>query len=319
MTERWQRELIKLRSAQLPEGLWERASEGPRMDPLSAPAPSRLAAGLIAVLVFLLAAVFAFRAFGPLSSDRTLSGPDRLTVPPRGVTAPAFLPDGHPVFVVHHEDGTVTVVDGLSTHHPFGFEELVVWCPTTRQLVEWAHEAHWDELGRWEAGGPAPSGLPTYRFDVVDRGANGDPATIEVGAPTAPDPGHSAPVTEPTRPPFCPPDDAYVAHRLDPSTIYASPADAVAASPTGWVAVRGTLHVDDADGFIQLCARVSDGAWFEGVPVRGLDNMRFLLEIHRKYPGETGYDAPDQVWLVRVNDGLIDDPAIGGFLPGAHD
>jgi len=317
MAERWQRELTKLRGGVPPDGLWDRVAQGPRMDPLPEPRRSRLAAAAVAVTVFALAAMFVVRAFGPFRDpDHTLAGPDVLTVPDRGETAAAFLSDGHPIFVVHHEDGTVTIVDAFSTHRAFGFEEIVVWCPTTRQLVEWAHEAHWDEYGRWHSAGPAPSGLPTFNFDVIARDPNGDPATIRIGEPQEPDPGHSAAITDPSRPPFCPPDGAYLTHTIDPSDIYASPEAAVAAAPAGWVAVRGTLHVDDRDAFTQLCAEVAAGACVDGVPVRGLDSVRFLLEIIRKYPGETGYEQP-QVWLVRVRDGVIDDPAIAGFLSGA--
>jgi hypothetical protein len=315
MAERWQRELTKLRGGEPPEGLWGRVAEGPRMDPLRERPRSRVAAAGVAVVVFALAAAFAFRALDPVRTDRTLGGSDVVAVPPRGEAKPAFLSDGHPIFLVHHEDGSVTVVDALSTHRPFGFEEIVVWCPTTRHLVEWAHEAHWDEYGRWHSAGPAPSGLPTYAFDVTARDANGDPASIRVGEQLEPDPGHSAAVTDPSRPPFCPPDGSYVTHTIDRSNIYASPEAAVAAAPAGWVAVRGTLHVDDRDAFTQLCTQVADGACVDGVPVRGLDSVRFLPEIIRRHPG-TAYEEP-QVWLVRVRDGLIDDPAIAGFLNGA--
>jgi hypothetical protein len=158
----------------------------------------------------------------------------------------------------------------------------------------------------------------TYRFEVVSRDASGVPIRILVGAPFLPDPARSASETSPDRPPFCPPDGAFVTHSIDPDAIYDEPADAVADAPEGWIAVRGTLHVDDGDAFTQLCAEVVDGACVDGVPVRGLDTVRFLLEIIRKYPGETGYDEP-QVWLVRVRDGVIDDPAIAGFLNGAAD
>ena len=315
MAERWQRELTKLRGGAPPAELWDRVVEGPRMDPLSEPRRSRLAAAAVAVVVFALAAAFAFRALGPVLTDRTLDGSNVVSIPPRGEVKPAFLSDGHPIFVVHHEDGTVTVVDAFSTHRAFGFEEIVVWCPTTRHLVEWAHEAHWDEYGRWHSAGPAPSGLTTFAFDVTARDPKGDAATIRVGEAQEPDPGRSAAVTDPSRPPFCPPDGSYVTHTIDPSDIYGSPEAAVAAAPAGWVAVRGTLHVDDLDAFTQLCAEVADGACVDGVPVRGLDTVRFLLEIIRKHPG-TGYEEP-QVWLVRVRDGVIDDPAIAGFLNGA--
>jgi hypothetical protein len=316
MAERWQRELTKLRGGVPPEGLWEKATQGPRMDPLSEPRRSRVAAAAVAVVVFALAAAFAFRALDPIRTDRTLGGSDVVTVPVRGEAEPAFLSDGHPIFVVHHEDGSVTVVDAFSTHRAFGFEEIVVWCPTTRHLVEWAHEAHWDEFGRWHSAGPAPSGLPTYAFDVTARDSNGDPAAIRIGEPQEPDPGRSPAVTDPSRPPLRPPDGSYVTHTIEASDIYASPDAAVAAAPAGWVAVRGTLHVDDRDAFTQLCAEVVDGACVGGVPVRGLDTVRLLLEIIRKYPGQTGYEEP-QVWLVRVRDGVLDDPAIAGFLHGA--
>jgi hypothetical protein len=316
MAERWQRELTKLRAGRPPDDLWDRIGQGPRMDPLPEPGRSRLAAGAVAAIVFILAAVFAFRAFGPLGPrDLTLSGGEVLRVPPRGETMPAFLPDGRPIFIVHHEEGAVSVVDAFSPHRAFGFEELVVWCPTSRQFVEWAHEAHFDEQGRWDSGGPSPEGLVTYAFEIVNRDETGDPAEIRVGAPRDPDPGHSAAETGPDRPPFCRPDGAFVTHTIEASDVYGSPEAAVAAAPAGWVAVRGTLSVDDGDAFVQLCAEVVDGGCVEGVPVRGLDNVRFLLEVIRKFP-DTGYEEP-QVWLVRVRDGVIDDPAIAGFLNGA--
>jgi len=317
MTERWQRELTKLRSGAPPVDLWDRVGGGPRMEPIAEPRRSRIAAAVVATVVFALAAVFALRAFGSIGSiDRTLSGPEALPVPAVGETAPAFLPDGRPIFVVHHLDGGVSVVDAFSPHRAFGFEELVVWCPTTRHFVEWAHEAHFDERGTWHSAGPAPESLVTYRFEVVSHDANGAPTQIGVGAPLPPDPARSASETSPDRPPFCPPDGAFVTHAIDPDAIYDEPADAVADAPEGWVAVRGTLSIDDTDAFAQLCAEVADGACVDGVPVRGLDTVRFLLEIIRKYPGETGYEEP-QVWLVRVRDGVIDDPAIAGFLNGA--
>ncbi len=226
------------------------------MDPLAEPRRSRLAAAVVAVAVFALAAMFVVRAFGPFRNpDHTLGGQDLLSVPARGESAAAFLPDGHPIFVVHHEDGTLSVVDAFSSHRPFGFEEIVVWCPTTRDFVEWAHEAHYDESGIWYRGGPAYADLPTFAFDVVETDANGEPAAIRVGDIRTPDPdlGGSAAVTDPSRPPFCPPDGSYVTRTIDPSDIYGSPEAAVAAAPGGWVAVRGTLHVDDRDAFTQLC------------------------------------------------------------------
>lgn len=316
MAERWQRELTKLRGGTPPEGLWDRVAEGPRMDPLLVPGRSRLAAAAVAVTVFGLAAVFALRAFEPFGiADHTLAGPGVLAVPAPGETAAEFLPDGHPVFVVHHEDGAVSVVDAFSSHGAWGFEDLVVWCPTTRHFVEWAHEAHFDEYGVWHSAGPAPFGLATYDFEVVGRDASGDPASIHVGEERDPDPGHSASETEPSRPPFCPPGDSFITHSIESSAIYDSPADAVAAAPEGYVAVRGTLLVDDTDAYVQLCAEVVEGVCVDGVPVRGIDSVRFLLEVLRPHEETLAYEEP-QVWLVRVRDGVIDDPGGVSFFEG---
>jgi hypothetical protein len=318
MAERWQHELTKLHGGRPPEGLWGRVAEGPRMDPIAESGRSRLAAAAVAVVVFALAVALALRAFGPLrDADRTLGGPDILRVPPSGETAPAFLPDGHPIFIVHHEDDTVSVVDAFSSHRPYGFEEVVVWCPTTRDLVEWAHEAHYDESGNWYTGGPAYAGLPTFAFEVVDTDAGGNPTTIRVGAMRAPDPGGSAHETDPsTYPAFCPPDGAFVTHAIDPQAIYDTPEDAVAAAPEGWVAVRGTLLVDDEDAFVQLCSEVAEGVCVDGVPVRGLDSVRFLLKVLRPNEEPLAYEEP-QVWLVKVREGIIDDPAGVSLFEGA--
>jgi hypothetical protein len=316
MAERWQRELTKLHEGRPPAGLWDRVAEGPRMEPLPEPGRSRVAAALVATIVFALAVAFALRALGPLrDTDRTFGGSTVQSVPPVGETAARYLPDGRPIFVVHHEDGDISVVDAFSSHRAFGFEEVVVWCPTTRHFVEWAHEAHFDEWGTWHSAGPAPSSLVTYRYGIVSRDPRGAPTEISVGSPLPPDPARSAPETSPGRPPFCPPEDAVVTHTLDPEAIYDEPADAVADAPEGWVAVRGTLLVDDADAFAQLCAEVADGECVDGVPVRGLDSVRLLLEVLRPHEETVAYEEP-QVWLVKVRDGVIDDPAGVSFFGG---
>ena len=248
---------------------------------------------------------------------------DVVTVPPRGETTPVFLADGRPVFVVHHSDGTVSVVDAFSSHRAWGVEELNVWCPSTRQFVEGAHEAHFDEYGDWSAG-PAPGGLETFEFQILESDAAGDPASIQVEqqmiAPSAQ--GGSGP----ERPPFCPAGDeapgdgdlvsvtgAYtgetgmvVAHGLDGRQVWDSPAEAVAAAPTGWVAVRSTLHVA-GDGFVQLCAQVVDDRCEGGVVVRGIDGIGLMLNVTR-FDWVSGYEEP-QVWLVQIHDGVIDNPA----------
>ena len=170
----------------------------------------------------------------PERAPAPLGGSEVVDVPPCGEVSAILLPDGRPVFVVHHEDGDVSVVDSFSPHRAWGFEELVVWCPSTRHFVEWAHEAHFDEFDSWHSAGPSPSGLATFAFDVLARDAAGDPSRIKIGAMRDPDPGGSEPVTEPTRPPFCPEVDGRsgetVAHTVDGSGVY-TPAAAVRARP----------------------------------------------------------------------------------------
>ena len=97
-----------------------------------------------------------------------------------------------------------------------------------------------------------------------------------------------------------------LAHRWDDDEIWDSPAEAVAAAPTGWVAVRGTLHVA-SDGFVQLCAQVTDDRCDGGVVVRGIDGIGLILNVTAVRLG-VGLQEP-QVWLVQIADEVIDNPA----------
>jgi hypothetical protein len=318
MADRWRTELVKLRRAELPDDLWGRVLEGPRLEPVSTGGRSRAFVAIGAFAVFALAALLAVQALGPFRNRvPTLAGPSVLAVPPTGQVAADFLPDGRPVFLVHHADGGVSVVDAFSSHRAWGFEELVEWCPSTRQFVEWAHEAHFDEYGKWRSAGPAPMGLATFGFDVVERDAAGDPSSIRVGRMQAPDPGHSPAVTDPSRPPFCPPRSGVanevVSHTIAGSRIWDSPADAVAAEPGGWIALRGRLLVA-SDGFVQLCGEIRDGRCQRGAVVRGVDGIGLLLNVIRPFPGKTAYQTSN-LWLGRVQGGVIDDPTIAQFLP----
>lgn len=326
MDDRYRRELTKLHGAELPDDLWDRVLEGPRLTPLAPRARSRVTAAVVAFAVFGLAAFFLWQAFAetPVSEP---AGSDVVAVPPRGETSAVFLADGRPVFVVHHEDGTVSVVDAFSSHRAWGVEELNVWCPSTREFVEVAHEAHFDEYGTLTPGsGPAgKGGVATFAFSVVTGDGAGDPRSIRIGQIQEPTtPGRNS---GEGRPPFCPSEDtdhgpatdlipvtgAYtgqsgmvLAHQIDDDQIWDSPAEAVAAAPTGWVAIRSTLHVD-SDGFVQLCAQVVDDRCDGGVVVRGIDGIGLMLNVTR-FDWVSGYEEP-QVWLVQIHDGVIDNPA----------
>jgi len=331
MTERWETELSRLQRAQLPTDLWDRVGEGPRLEPLGPSRWSRVAAAATALAVFAVAAILVWRVFAPAGTGgRTLSGADVLDVPPRGDVAAVFLSDGRPAFIVHHGDGTVSVVDAFSSHVQYGLKDLVAWCPSTRHFVEVAHEARYDEFGNWHSAGPAVSGLATFAFDVVERDANGDAASIQVGAIREPSPGGSARSTDPsTYPPLCPEEPTgsvtagtirvvsgntgqvgyVVAHSIDTADVWASPAQVAAAAPDGWIAVDGRLLVSRQDGFVQLCADVEGERCIDGAIVRGVDGVALLINIVRTVPD--WYGEEPQTWIARVEDGLLRD--VGGI------
>jgi hypothetical protein len=327
MTERWRSELTKLRGGELPPDLWGRIGDGPRLEALGPTPRSRVAAAVTALAVFAAAAVLLWRVFAPFGDEgRSLSGSDEVTVPPRGEVAPVFLADGRPVFVVHHEDGAVSIVDAFSSHVQYGIKDLVAWCPSTREFVEVAHEARFDEFGEWVSAGPAPSGLATFAYDVVGTDVNGDPSSIRVGEIREPSAGGSAPETDPsTYPPLCPDvgdaagtirvisgnteqEGFVVPHSLDRADVWATPAEAVAAGPEGWITVRGRFLVA-SDGFVQLCAEVEGDRCIDGATVRGVDGVGLLVNVVIPHPEWYG-DEPG-VWIARVEDGLLRD--VGGI------
>lgn len=78
------------------------------------------------------------------------------------------LEDGTPVYAVRHRDGRWSVVDGVSTHHPYGPLKLVGWCPSARVFEDVQHGSLFDEYGRY-MGGPAPTDLPLYSIEVTDE------------------------------------------------------------------------------------------------------------------------------------------------------
>jgi hypothetical protein len=127
--------------------------------------------------------------------------------------------------------------------------------------------------------------------------------------------GGSAPVTDPSRPPFCPEADgasnAVVEHSIDGSVVFDTPADAVAAAPDGWFAVRGTLYVA-RDGFVQLCAQVRGEQCSDGAIVRGIDGVGLMVKVLQPSPG-SGYET-NRLWLAQDQDGVLTDIAIVGLL-----
>lgn len=92
--------------------------------------------------------------------------------PAPGQTSPEWLPDATPVFVVAGEDGTVTVVEAVTTrwNRP---DTLVGWCATSRTFSEYSGR-EWGPGGHYFAG-PAETGLATYTIQLQgDRVVVGD-------------------------------------------------------------------------------------------------------------------------------------------------
>jgi Rieske Fe-S protein len=163
--------------------------------------PSLIAAAAAVVAVLAVAAA----GFAVLNDGDdhavTVAGPDaadtesQVALPESGAL-PQQLADGTPVWVVRHDDGSVSVVDAVSAHRPFGAGTLVAWCESSRGFVDPMYGSLYDEHGGKQAG-PAPSGLNTYPVTRVDadtaivagtaveqpRSQDGGPALLEPAGP----------------------------------------------------------------------------------------------------------------------------------------
>ncbi|MEX2625499.1 MAG: hypothetical protein WD225_01380, partial [Ilumatobacteraceae bacterium] len=87
-----------------------------------------------------------------------------LPLPEVGSATAGYLEDGTPVFVSQPEAGEIVVV-GATDHH-LG-DRLVVFCETSGWFEEPYHASRYNGWGEW-TGGPSPSGLSPYRFEVVE-------------------------------------------------------------------------------------------------------------------------------------------------------
>jgi hypothetical protein len=308
MTERWQSELVKLRRAELGMDLWDRIAEGPRLE---APPPgtrSRSLAAVVALAVFVAAAVLVWDVFRPFESEpATLGGSDVVRVPPRGEAGAFFLPDGEPVFVVHHRDGLVAAVDALSPHRDWGIGQLVAWCPSKAYFVAWPDGSFFDRNGAWSTGRPAVPGLDSVSFEVLSRDASGDPATLrleEVGVPWGAGHGNMT-SRRPVPAQACGLADGdlsqIVTHSIDGSKIWPSPETAAGADTPEWIAVNGTLLVSP-DGAVRLCAEANGDACRNGARVVGLNGRGLFRKLE---VDPTSQYAQPHTWLVRAKNGAF--------------
>ena len=173
--------------------------------------------------------------------------PMLLQRPAAGEVRPDYLADGTPVWVIGHEDGTVSVLSGFDTHRPSNLGKLLWWCRSAHAFQNPEHGAKYDEYGI-RIGGPAPTGLPTYAVEA--SGSRISVGELRPGAPIGTE--HSGPrefdlewCLEPG------PDVLY--HTFHGWQTWDSPTAAVEAAPAGWILLAGQLALGDG-GQVILCA-----------------------------------------------------------------
>lgn len=179
--------------------------------------------------------------------------PISLARPAPGEVRPDHLPDGTPVWVIGHGDGSADIILGFDTHTPLGLGKMLWWCETARGLDNPHHGSKWDEYGV-KISGPAPTGLPSFDVEV-------DGHRLMIGAL------RSAPPT--TRRASGPPEDqrawcmgadaAVSYHEFDGWRVWDSPARAVAEAPDGWILLEGELVAEPGERRVHLCALANCG------------------------------------------------------------
>lgn len=196
--------------------------------------------------------------FSPAEGEQSASEPV-LARPAAGEVSAEWLPDGRPVFVVAHEDDTVSVVDAVSTHRVYRPDKLVGWCDSARIFQDPHHYSQWGPHGQY-LGGPAPAGLATYAAEV-----DGD--EVHVGARRPPASRETGPPTDPTGPSCTWPEDTTGAAPVDGRGMRHTPEAAPwpattatqAAERGGPAVVEGTA-VYDSDGAGTLCSTPEPGS-----------------------------------------------------------
>jgi Rieske [2Fe-2S] domain len=235
----------------------------------------------------------ALRAFvspGQPAAPSGLSGSDVVDLPGKGETAPAFLADGHPVFVVHHEDGNVGVVDAFSTHRPWGVEELIGWCPSSRTFDEPEHGAKFNEYGQYVAG-PAAADLARYEVERIGNRVRVGSAIVPTTRSENPRVGFQGELCGGTGAPI-------TLHPIPRSAVFASPAEAVQAGPEGWIALRGVLFVRRGESAL-LCATDEQGSCTSPAVVEGIHSEAWLDFLDRS---QVSFDSE---WIARVEGGHL--------------
>ena len=217
---------------------------------------------------------------------RVATGRVSLAVPPIGQTDTAFLSDGSPVFVVHHRDGTISVLSAISTHRPWGVGVIIGWCAPARDFEDWKHGSFWDETGA-KVAGPAPSGLETYPIVKVDGGRVEVSDAVNAGRPLGSPPGrprngpqcynHSGPGTN-----LVPDFAGRPSYELR---------DALRTQPSGLVVLRDVVLRYDRNG-VRVCdlRQLSCARIEESVPY---DRAPFTVRVERVLASVNGSQLSD--------------------------
>lgn len=213
-----------------------------------------------------------------------------LPVPPRGDVIAAFAGDGHPVWVIGHLDGRISVLDALSTHVPFAINKPTWWCPRSRVIEDPFHGARYDEFGE-PVGGPAPRGLRPYAFQLeADQLFIGE-ASAE--RPMSPSAGSGAA--------GCTAADGPLVHDYTTLPEAESPMLAQAADD-GWIRLHATLVPAPETRSGLLCPKRVEADICAEV---GLPGIEHLLSTPGDRAAESLEAWTDTDWLAHVLDGRI--------------
>ncbi|MGH2662053.1 MAG: hypothetical protein ACRDH8_04470 [Actinomycetota bacterium] len=230
---------------------------------------------VVALAVAAVGIALAFRAFvfvpGQSAPLSTLAGSDLVEVPARGEVDATFLADGHPVFVVHHKDDSVSVIDAFSTHRPWSVEELVGWCPSSRTFDEAEHGAKFNEYGEYLAG-PASADLAVYGVQPEERRMRVESALVPTTRSEDARVGFQGEV--------CGPGDSLLLHRIPSSAAFDSPEAAVETKPKGWIPLRSVLLVRSGEPTL-LCATFEESTCTSPATVEGINSENWLDFLHK--------------------------------------
>jgi hypothetical protein len=260
---------------------------------------------LAAVAMLVIAGLTMTRHDGPAVSIAPTAGKTTVSTPPIGKTRATALADGTPVWIVRHNDGTVSAVSAISTHAPHGLKQLVGWCAAGRNFEDGMYGSTWDEGGD-KIGGPAPTGLPLAPVDRRPRGQ------IEIGTPEG---SGSDQVSRAASAGFIPcfsntpvgfdPGTTRLPHYFesDPTS-----ADAIARQANRRIATSVEWIPDAAlvvtpDNTVRLCtakSSLSETVCTDGPPVTGVDAEGLREQLPAAYQVITG------ALLVRVLNGTVE-------------